>query len=431
MVLRLLFCFLLLEFLISLYIFKKDILSPAVAFNGIFAIAAVDLLMMEDFWNVQLHMNTFVIVATGTIIFTVTSWLVNNSRSVSIRFSNLKIRQRINYNDIPTIYLNIIIIIYVFLIVASMVYVVRSNGLAAGLGSLLTNYTESVDIEEGLQLPAFLSILFLLCSRAGYVWCFLFSDCLLKKRKPIVRYFILIFLSCLLGIATGKRGELIALIACLIVCIFVALKKYESKKMNLKVYLFIGILFIIVVLSFQTIATVMGRDSNLFNPIEYFSIYLGAPILNLDTSVSRGGFNHPTFLSETFHSLYKAIGENFNISNFIYKTDRIFWASANGKRVGNVATVFYDFYHDGGILGVVLLTAMMAAISQSLYKKVRKQRYNNRMFTVIIYSYVYWLVVRSFFANSFFDWFTFSTVYSLLLWWLYSIVVYNVGKRNS
>lgn len=431
MVLRLLFCFLLLEFLISLYIFKKDILSPAVAFNGIFAIAAADLLMMEDFWNVQLHMNTFVIVATGTIIFTVTSWLVNNSRSVSIRFSNLKIRQRINYNDIPTIYLNIIIIIYVFLIVASMVYVVRSNGLAAGLGSLLTNYTESVDIEEGLQLPAFLSVLSLLCSRAGYVWCFLFSDCLLKKRKPIARYFILIFLSCLLGIATGKRGELIALIACLIVCIFVALKKYESKKMNLKVYLFIGILFLIVVLSFQAIATVMGRDSNLFNPIEYFSIYLGAPILNLDTSVSRGGFNHPTFLSETFHSLYNAIGENFNISNFIYKTDRIFWASANGKRVGNVATVFYDFYHDGGILGVVVLTAMMATISQSLYKKVRKQRYNNRMFTVIIYSYVYWLVVRSFFANSFFDWFTFSTVYSLLLWWLYSIVVYNVGKRIS
>ena len=96
-----------------------------------------------------------------------------------------------------------------------------------------------------------------------------------------------------------------------------------------------------------------------------------------------------------------SIGENLNISRFIYMSDRIFWSSVNGKRVGNVATVFYDFYHDGGIWGVIILTAIMATISQLLYKRIKRQKYRNRMFSTIVYSYVYWLVVRSLFANSF------------------------------
>lgn len=103
----------------------------------------------------------------------------------------------------------------------------------------------------------------------------------------------------------------------------------------------------------------------------------------------------------------------------------------NGKRVGNVATVFYDFYHDGGIWGVIILTAIMATISQLLYKRIKRQKYRNRMFSTIVYSYVYWLVVRSFFANSFFDWFTLSTIHSLLLWWLYSIIAYKIGKNRK
>lgn len=431
MILRILFCFLVFQFLISLYLFKKDILSPAVAFNGIFAIAAADLLMMEDFWNVELHVNTLIIMGIGTITFTVTSWLVNKTRCISVRMTTGRVKKRIDYDNIPGNYLNLALIIYVFLIIASMVYVVRKNGLAASFGSLMFNYTQSVDVEEGLQLPVFLSILYMLCSRAGYVWCFLFADYLMNNKKINVRYLLLIIFSCLLGISTGKRGELIALIACLTVCILVALKKYETRKMTYKVYLFIGAVFIVFVASFQTIATVMGRDSDLFSPVEYFSIYLGAPILNLDTSILKAGFRHPTFLSETFHSLYMSIGENLNISRFIYMSDRIFWSSVNGKRVGNVATVFYDFYHDGGIWGVIILTAIMATISQLLYKRIKRQKYRNRMFSTIVYSYVYWLVVRSFFANSFFDWFTLSTIYSLLLWWLYSIIAYKIGKNRK
>ena len=121
MILRILFCFLVFQFLISLYLFKKDILSPAVAFNGIFAIAAADLLMMEDFWNVELHVNTLIIMGIGTITFTVTSWLVNKTRCISVRMTTGRVKKRIDYDNIPGNYLNLALIIYVFLIIASMV----------------------------------------------------------------------------------------------------------------------------------------------------------------------------------------------------------------------------------------------------------------------------------------------------------------------
>ena len=112
----------------------------------------------------------------------------------------------------------------------------------------------------------------------------------------------------------------------------------------------------------QLLANYADVPENLIEAMEYFSIYLGAPILNLNTSIEKGGFSHPVFLSETFHSLYKSIGKNFKIKSFIYDTDRIFLTSANGLRVGNVDTVFYDFFHDGGIVGVMVLTMIMAFI---------------------------------------------------------------------
>lgn len=419
-----------LEFLFALYLFKGDILSPAIAFNGIFVLAAMDLLLMQNYWDVKINSTTLTVILLGTISFTITSWIVNNTRMPILKINGVSIGSYEDNCNISNRFLLFAIVIYVVTILGSIVYVIRNKGLSVALSTLLLNYTKSITAGEKLDLPAILSISSTFCSTAGYVWGYLLSQNWVITRKINIKLLLLFALSCLMGISTGKRGELIALVASFVVCLIISLKKNYSRNLSRKLYMTIGSLIILVGLSFQGIATMMGRDSDLFSPFEYFSIYLGAPILNLNTSIEMNGFRHPVFLSETFHSLYRSVGENFGIDKFIYSTDRIFFSSPNGKRVGNVATVFFDFYHDGGFLGVIVLSAIMAIIAQSIYKKIKKGYYKNRMYWTIVYSYIFWLIVRSFFANSLFDWFTLSSIYTLSLWWTYSIVIPKIKERK-
>ena len=422
MVLEILVICLIVEFLLALVIFQFDLLAPAVVFDAVFVVASLDLFLMKDFWQVDIQWITFFVITVGTGVFTLTTYIIENSKVSFRRIYLLKIKYT---NDfvVSNFYLNAFIIVYFSFILCTMIYVINSSGFGVTLSTLFSNYLKSIEAGERLNLPFFLSIFSILCSSAGYIWGYLFANNWVKTGKINLRLLLLVGLTCIIGISTGKRGDMVAIIASIAIILIMLLKQNYSKRVSRKIYFTIGIMMALVILSFQKIATVMGRDSYLFSPLEYISIYIGAPILNLNTSILQGKFNHPVFLSETLHSLYSSIGENLSIDEFIYNTDRVFWASPNGKRVGNVATIFYDFYHDGGLVGVILLSMFMALIMQLIYKGLKEEKYKNKTFFSIVYSYMLWLVARSFFANSLYDWITLSTIYTLILWWVYSVIL--------
>ena len=413
MILQSLCVIVILEFFLALYLFKGDILSPAVIFSAVFLIAVLDLLIMKNYWEVVLVPKTLLIISIGILVFILTSKMMENIHLPKIRlyYGNRKLKTRTaSVTDrlyIPKIFIHILIIIYLVLI-AGVFATVSGNFSFSSYVIAISN-----DREE-LQLPAALSLLFTFCSNSSYLWAYFLSYSIVRDHKVITGYLVLFIESIAIGLATGKRGNAVALVVVFAINLLLMLKRNHSRSISRKVYFLIFIALIVVAFSFQRIATIMGRDSDLFNPIEYFSIYLGAPILNLSTSIARGGFSHPVFLSETFHSLYKSIGSNFGVKSFIYNTDRTFLSSANGLRVGNVDTVFYDFFHDGGFAGVIILTAIMALIITAMYQRIKED--NVSIMRTMIFSYMLWLVARSFFANSFFDWFTLSTIWTLLIW---------------
>jgi len=418
------------EFLMAIFLFKADVLAPAVVFSFVFVISSLDLMLMSDYWNVTIQSVTLWIIVIGVLSFIIGSYLAKNVRFIRISVGGLSL---VNYQEnfrISRSFLNFMIAVYILFIGISMLYVIRSRGVSSAITGLFSSYVTALGDDTELELPVFLSLPSKFLLLGGYIWGYFLVNNWIINHKLEVRYIILFVLTLVMSVSNGKRGELVALVITLVIYILFALKKNRSKKLSKKVYFTLFLILIAVALSFQSIATMMGRDSDLFEPLEYFSIYLGAPILNLNTSILRAGFKHPIFLSETFHSLYTAIGENFGIDPFIYTTDRIFWSSPNGKRVGNVATTFYDFYHDGAFMGVIALSFIMGFIVQSLYNGLKHEKFKNGMFATMVYSYMLWMVGRSFFANSFFDWFTLSTIFTLLIWWLYTVTIPKIGLRR-
>ena len=401
-----------------MYIFKSDMLNPSVIFCLVFLAAAFDLEIMVKLWGVELRPITTAIIMVGTATFLTFSWLFIKHRLVFKKQGSSSKRKSyyvdFTYNISPYFFATVILI-YLLLIYETFRTVVGSGRL------LFSAYVNNISADTTIDLPFPFSILALIFTNAGFVWPFLLANYITKKNRKFIYPLILLAESIFLFISNGKRGGAVAAIFCFIFSLFIDLKKTNNRKLKRRTYILIAAIVIASVLLFQTVANTFGRDSIMFDPFEYISIYLGGPILNLDTSIRRGNFNHPVPLSETFLSFYNSIGENFNIPQFVYKTDRIFLSTPTGRRVGNVDTTFFDFYHDGGIVAVIILTAIMSIIISKMYRAIIiEHKAKHIEFSTIIFCYMLWLVTRSFFANSFYNWCTLSTIYTLIVWWLFS-----------
>ena len=78
--------------------------------------------------------------------------------------------------------------------------------------------------------------------------------------------------------------------------------------------------------------------------------------------------------------------------------------SINGHTLGNVYTIFYAFMYDGGLVGVLCFTGLMAIICQLVFNKAIQERDNSKIdIWVVIYSYLCCCLIFSFFSNTFYE----------------------------
>ena len=75
---------------------------------------------------------------------------------------------------------------------------------------------------------------------------------------------------------------------------------------------------------------------------------------------------------------------------------------------------------------MIVLTMIMAFIITVMYQKIKEDA---SIMKTMVFSYMLWLIARSFFANSFFDWFTLSTMWTLMVWGL-SILLFVRSKNE-
>lgn len=410
---------LIVELLINLAYFKWDFVHPAVIFNLMFVLAALDLFLMSDYWNVVIKTETIFIITVGVFVFFVSAVLAEKIRVISKTITS---RYDVK-SDISISRFWIYIIIYITTLVMTMLYRIKSVGLSYAVGSMLSQYSDAVSLDELTNLPLPLKLMGLICVSMTYVYAYLFADYWAKNKKINYKLFLLLTISSVYLLICQKRGTFVMFMVFLFAQLLLQTKIFKARKISKKIYLYTIIGAIVIMLSFNSIASIMGRTFGEDNQFALLSVYFGGPILNLNAAVTNMPRAHTTLpLSETFHGLYTAIYKYTRIETLNYSTSYIFRSSA-GHATGNVYTTFYDFYHDAGIAGVVILTAIMSFVACRIYKKIKLCNYNNTMFFSVLYGYIFVLVWRSFFANSFYEWIQFSTFEMLLVWFIASYTI--------
>lgn len=424
--------------------YRKIILTPQFGFVAGFLLSVGYGMTWVDEWNLQLSADTFLVLVTGTALFVVTSVLMQWF-GIKFRFSlgkkkTVKMSGNIasNENDSEIIVeqwkLILFIILQLIILLATLYYLIYQVG--GGLaGAIYAINSSSKTEEESIGFPFILRQMRNMSFASGFFWSYILTHSMVYKyRCHRILLVINIGLSVLIYLLGGARQGAVQLVISLIVMTYFMWGESNQwrKTIRTKTVFKICILALVLILSYQTIGNAFGRNFNI-DSNDYIAAYLSAEIKNLDTFIREGVFYKGNSFSttQTFAHIANQLAGRFGLPERSFKFDQPY-RYVNGHYLGNVYTVFWAFLYDGGYPALIYLTVLMATILQVVYLKVVKNKHGSRIkIMLIIYSYMYFECVFSFFTCWFYArTFNTSFIYYCFYWMCFKIYIEKVKTKQ-
>lgn len=412
---------------------RGDFMEPAFIFSAVFVFSAIWLVAFAPVWNFSLHENTFWVVIGGVVTFC----LFSVFRSL-FRFKPLLECRDLSYELLPINIqkskLLIFILIQAFTIFYSLYLKLQfAGGSFATLFATMSSYRASIMFYggESLAFPKWLNLLNSCVTSAGYWFCYVLVNNYIVQKK-IDKYALTVFVLCIANtvFTTSRGGTFDYLMAMIIFYIMLYRMKHNRiRRINMKTLITIAAFLLIFVFTFPIIGNLIGRGSS--ETIgDYLARYCGAGIANLDSFLQSRKPQTRIWGQESFIYVIRWVGGKLGISNTMYDLDLPF-IKVNGKNLGNVYTTFYPFIYDFGYIGVFFMTALMAMITQGIYKSALKVKFDYRPSkSILMYGFILPTIAMSFFSNKFYEkLFNPSFMYTFLFWLVFEFIFCNKRRR--
>lgn len=400
-------------------------LSPQIIFVVSFIPGVIYAFWYVDKWDLNLSKMTLVTIITGLVVFILASYITNILYKYV--FSRIKFFLPSKYtcnknNDINSRIdrwkIIVLLVLQLISLILTVFFLFRTYGF--NLSSSIFMYRSSSTGEDAVALPSMVKLLRRIALSSGYIITYLYLNGIVyKNKKNRLLELICILLAILNGFMLGGRGDGIQIIIAAIVQ-YIALKVYSSNQKRIlpvKDVLKVIIILAIIVASFTQLGELLGRKMDFLNYNDYIAVYLSAELKNLDIFISSGSYGHPISKSLTLYSIINSLGGILHQPQWIHDFD-IPFRYYGGYALGNVGTIFYPFFYDGGLMGVIIYTSFMAFFCQIGYMKfveADKKSQLNLMF--IFYSYLAYIIVFSFFSNKFYEMiFNTSFIWCVVSW---------------
>ncbi len=392
---------------------QKVLLSPQVGFIVCFLPQAIYALLYVNLWELELSDNTLFVLCGGTATFLAISYIT--SRIISHRISYLSVRkvqhpdnvnERIHVDNWKVL---LVLFVQVYIFIALVFYINTLNGASfrekIEYYNYITKFVPNGLEDQGQAMPKPLLYARDFSVFYGYIALYLLLHSAAHHyRSHRFIYIVCICISLLSGIIIGSRFDVVALIISAIVQAYFIYGKRNGWKIHIsrKYFLYALIGGIALIIGFQYFGTLIGRTTS-GSLGDYIAIYLSAQLKNLDTFIRHGKFGCDISNWQTVYSVINFIGKHLGIDEWVHFYDQPFY-SINGFSLGNVSTVFYWFMHDGGFIALFIFTTFMAVISQIVFNKALTSSAVGQIdLCVIMYSYMFYGLVFSFFSNRFYS----------------------------
>ena len=395
---------------------KRVLLTPSFGLLCGFVLASGYALFSLDYIELDLSMPTMLYILAGIVTFIVVASFIDTyiksrvgwSRQVvlSRRSTAPQASNKIVYDKFVLI---AFLVVQVFIIYSYRNFYFRVTGLRI-FSEAIYAYRNSVMFGNGQEVRSIASYILYLrrfCVASGYVFSYkLIHGIIYKYKERRILLIGNIVLCALNNVMAGSRGPLIFYIIAIIVQAYFVLGSSRNWKnfINTKIVFRTMVVIVIVVGSFEMLGGLLGRG--IAKTLgDYLAVYVSAPLKNLDTYVKEGQFNYALADNQTLYYLRRFIANTLHITSWQGAVPHVLRYNSHGYGLGNVYTMFKDFIHDGGVLGVVFYSALMALISELLFRKAIREKNSKEKIniSIIIYSYLFPSIAMSFFSNKFYE----------------------------
>ena len=409
--------------LINYKISNNDYMNPVVIFHLVFFVYEIVCLLGVKEYKITLHVTTVMVLLTGFIVMTISNLLAQKCN-----VSGYVGRQSLEEIRMPKLYIVILLVLQLLSIVYFYKYL-RNLSYAYGsiygntpssisqmieLYDTLTKFWKTIYMRLAVPIPLIYRITNPICSGAEYIvlYCIV-NNSLIKKVKIHFLEIMVIFLMCIRIIMNGSRSPLLRMFTFILLMIYVLMyRSGRIRKGNNK--FFVRLVFAAGVIGFIMIVVlfVMGRMEKFSSVGDQLFIYLGAPIVNLDTFLENnsmkliGSSSQGELIGEqTFKALYGYIGKLLHVDSLqTIKGIGSFVYSSNGKEIGNVFTMYFKIIYDFGYIGMIPIVFAMGLFYAYMYKKILRipKRAVIDVY-LLIYAYLFNDIVMSAFSTRFYE----------------------------
>lgn len=398
---------------VSFVLTDRRLISPVVFFFVPFVFQILDGLLFYQIWQFNLHMQTVVIVSGCFIVFTIGCIFIHytigafNVRHASARLMSLSAKQsQWRSIRIPAkFYWTLIIVQIIFFVIVFRAekQVVSQYMPVSGIADVITGFNNLNKFTDAdVVLPTVPAQLSAILQGITFFSALLGAKELADKGWSASPACMLTLLtSIVVAFTTGNRTWPLSVLFSfgIIYLLLLEMRGKITSLANVKVkyIVFAVIAFVILLFGFYMLTFAMGRE-NTMNPIYYLSIYLGAPLKNLDSAIAETMTPSSMPGEYTFNFLFLTLISKFGIS-----TDQIAslpYRDVGVYPLGNVYTIFYAPLKDFGVWGCLLLVFLLALVVQTIYEIAQKPDNDSRLsIAQALYGYLSFLLAMAFFAH--------------------------------
>lgn len=421
---------------------KKQYTAPSFTFCLSFCFSCAWAVVYRDQWDLQLHWNTFCVLLGGVTVFMLFSYATKLFlRKTSPRFQLAKKEHDVVKEIcIDKTFLVLIVLVETFSVLFTLYEIMNAAG-TTNISKALVFYNNTTKFTTDIVVfrhAGLLHLFWAFVDAMGFWISYIVANNIIAKKKTPWLEIIILIVSCVNNFFRGARTTAICKILSAI-CIYVILLRRNSKNKEKAVktsfIIKLIVLAILFMVAFKSLGGLLGRTIATTGT-DYVAMYCGSEIKNLDTFLQEPRQEIDSILdSQTFYVLMRFIKPKLGITD---KTLPILQVRfVHGIMLANVYTTFYQFIYDFGYVGVVVLTGLMAIITQSIYEfSISNLLKRKPLISLVAYGNIYPSLVFSFFSNKFYERnFSIEFVRMIIFWYLFNFIFikvrFKLGKRRN
>lgn len=419
---------------LSLYINRENIVSPANLLCFSFTISVLCGILNYEEWDFSISINTFLVIVCGISVFLIMCIIANFLYDLLPQYkhsSDSTILKLPLYVYICGAILPLITMLIVSKEIISIVSTFR--GSTDSLSSAIGQYDQLLKFSaQDIRLSSLANNLNSLSQALLFFWLIRSLKYYFSNKSIDIGSLIALIISVPLPLLSGARNGLYLEI-CAIIVIWLMYYLYYAHKaliISFKSILLPVIFIISILISFKPLLSILGREDD-NSTFDYISLYLGAPIKNFDTYIRGYSGAEATRWGEmTFANTRNDFSFIFGANTPDWNTWQPF-RTVNGKDLGNVYTLLYPLSYDFGVIGTILVMAILGFISQILFKYARNTLLTHQSgfpISVCIYGTVSYGLVFAFFSNRLISTITSMQFAKFIVFWICIQLLYKLHQ---